>query len=289
MRARLLDMLAPGLVAAIFGVLLIQWLGSGPGHDLAARVPGLDRPAGSAAGPALPQASPVAGTPVRSDGQPAEVSGQWPWFRGPERDGICRDDTRLARSWPPNGPPVLWSIELGEGYASAAIAHGGVYVLDYDETAQADTMRCLSLDDGREIWRNGYPVQATRNHGISRTVPAVVGDRVISLGPRCHVACWDARTGQCHWLIDLAGQHGAVVPALVRGAVPAGRSGPRHSGPWRQGAADRRGLQNGGRGVGKPQPPRVGDDALVDCPHGLSGPSHVCLLRQRRSRWHRRR
>jgi outer membrane protein assembly factor BamB len=173
-----------------------------------------------ASGSAEPRLPPVAGDPVQGDGQPADVAGAWPWFRGPELDGICRDETPLARSWPPEGPPVLWSLELGEGYASAAIREGRVYVLDYDEQAGADTMRCLSLEDGREIWHNSYPVLVTRNHGISRTVPAVVGDCVISLGPRCHVACWDAESGRCNWLIDMELEHGAVVPRWYAGQCP---------------------------------------------------------------------
>jgi outer membrane protein assembly factor BamB len=96
----------------------------------------------------------------------------------------------------------LWSIELGEGYASAAVSRGCAYVLDYDEAAAADTIRCLSLDDGREVWRNSYPAAVTRNHGMSRTVPAIIEGHVITFGPRCHVACWDAVTGDCRPLID---------------------------------------------------------------------------------------
>ena len=148
------------------------------------------------------------------------MAGSWPWFRGPELDGICRDTTRLARSWPEAGPPVLWTVSLGEGYAGAAIHQGRVYVLDYDEQAKADTLRCLSLDDGREIWHNGYPVDVMRNHGMSRTVPAIVNDAVITIGPRCHVACWDALTGTCRWLIDLAIEYGTEVPRWYAGQCP---------------------------------------------------------------------
>ncbi|OHB81102.1 MAG: polyvinylalcohol dehydrogenase, partial [Planctomycetes bacterium RBG_16_64_10] len=153
-------------------------------------------------------------------GVPAKLPGHWSCFRGPQHDGIGRGGPPLARSWPSEGPPLLWRVPLGEGYASAAIHDGCVYVLDYDEQAKADTMRCLSLDDGQEIWRNSYPVLVTRNHGMSRTVPALVGERVLSLGPRCHVACWDAKTGQCHWLLDLVTQYGATVPRWYTGQCP---------------------------------------------------------------------
>jgi outer membrane protein assembly factor BamB len=89
-----------------------------------------------------------------------------------------------------------------------------------DIDASADTLRCLSLDDGKEIWRNGYRVFVPLNHGRSRTVPAVVGRYVISLGPQCHVACWDADTGKAHWLIDLVLDYGTKVPEWYAGQCP---------------------------------------------------------------------
>jgi outer membrane protein assembly factor BamB len=220
MKIRWSELLLPGLLAVIGTLLIVAWLGTGTLGNLQIRIPGMDLPADGGGSSQEAEPAPVAGTAVRGDGQPADLPGAWPWFRGAEHDGICRDPTRLARSWPKEGPAVLWTARLGEGYASPAIGGGCAYVLDYDEEAQADTMRCLSLDDGREIWRNGYPVLVTRNHGMSRTVPAIVDDCVISLGPRCHVACWDAATGNCRWLIDLVGQYGATVPRWYAGQCP---------------------------------------------------------------------
>ena len=220
MKVHLSDMYVPALFAVVAVVLVALWTSEAPRGDIQARVPGMDQPAGSGAAHLEQRAPPVAGKPILGDGVPAQLEGAWPWFRGPNRDGVCDDGVRLARAWPNNGPPIPWSVEVGEGYASAAISDGRVFVLDYNEQAATDTMRCLSLDDGREIWRNSYPVLVTRNHGLSRTVPAVAGPYVISLGPRCHVACWDTQTGECHWLIDLVLEHGAAVPRWYAGQCP---------------------------------------------------------------------
>jgi outer membrane protein assembly factor BamB len=89
-----------------------------------------------------------------------------------------------------------------------------------DIDRSADTMRCLSLDDGRDVWRNSYRVPVPRDHGMSRTIPAVVGDCVISLGPQCQVVCWDAETGKARWLIDMVLDHGATVPQWYAGQCP---------------------------------------------------------------------
>ena len=114
----------------------------------------------------------------------------------------------------------MWSIALGDGYAGAAVGGGCVFVLDYDEQDAADTLRCLSLDDGREVWGNSYPAVVSRNHGIWRTVSAIVDNYVITFGPRCHVACWDAQTGDCHWLIDLVRDYAATEPRWYAGQCP---------------------------------------------------------------------
>ena len=132
----------------------------------------------------------------------------------------ARRRSAWRRTWPAAGPKHLWTVPLGDGYAAAAVQGGRVYVLDYDVDRSADTLRCLSLDDGREIWRNGYPVVIAHNHGMSRTIPAVVGDCVITLGPKCQLACWDAATGKSRWLIDLVLEHGATVPPWYAGQCP---------------------------------------------------------------------
>src|SRR5436309_865738 len=81
-----------------------------------------------------------------------------------------------------------------------------------DAGARADAVRCLSLADGREIWRRSYPVDITRNHGITRTVPAATDRYVVTLGPKCQVVCLDATSGDFRWGIDLVSQFGTTVP-----------------------------------------------------------------------------
>ena len=109
---------------------------------------------------------------------------------------------------------------LGPGHAGAAIHNGRVYVLDYDRESRQDTLRCLSLADGREIWRHSYPVDIRDNHGISRTVPAVADGYVVALGPMGHVTCVRADSGEVVWQFDMKQAYGTKIPTWYTGQCP---------------------------------------------------------------------
>jgi outer membrane protein assembly factor BamB len=203
------------VVLALAGVgLLAMWLRATPSFNLQERI--------EAVGRRPPQVFNVAfpGQFSRTDVPAPPLPGEWPCFRGPERDGVSRDETPLARTWGPQGPKVLWSTAVGIGYAAPAIRNGRVYILDYDEARQADALRCLALADGRELWRRWYEIPIDSDHGISRTVPAVTDQYVVTLGPKCHVMCVDAATGAFRWGIDLVKDYGTAVPKWYAGQCP---------------------------------------------------------------------
>lgn len=158
-------------------------------------------------------------------GTPGVSRGSWPCFRGPERDAIVRDDTPLADAWPAGGPPEQWRVALGEGHAGPAIMNGRVYILDYDEELPGDRLRCLSFESGEEIWSRAYNVHIKRNHGISRTVPAVSDDVVVTIGPKCHMMACDSTTGQFLWGFDMAARYGTEIPLWYTGQCPLIREG----------------------------------------------------------------
>ena len=207
----------PSLLAVTGLALTVWWLHTNSGKSLDVRLPNMDRPAG------LAQAAEAAlvGTLVKLGGQPAvDLTGVWPGFRGPRRDGVVTDGPRLARTWPKEGPAKLWTIALGDGYAGAAVWGGRVFVIDYDRTASADAVRCFSLADGKEIWRYSYPISVKRNHGMSRTTPAVTDKYLVTLGPKCDAACLDPATGKEYWLFDLVRRYRSAVPQWYAGQCP---------------------------------------------------------------------
>ena len=216
MKEFLLSKILVGAAAGLGVFTIVVWLGADPTAEWTARRPGADMQ-----GAAAPTESATLGKGVLtlSSGVPSTLPGAWPRFRNANLDNISTDSVPLAAEWN-DAPPLLWSLEMGEGHAGAAIVDGRVYVLDYDRTNSADALRCLSLDDGAEIWRYTYPVKVKRNHGMSRTVPAVTEAFLVAIGPKCHVTCVDPRSGELFWQIDLVGRFGTDVPPWYAGQCP---------------------------------------------------------------------
>ncbi len=202
-------------------VLLSHWFAYDPSRNLTPSLPGTD------GGPAESERSAVdelqvnlVGKLETFDGVPSDLPGNWPRFRGADFDNICKDNIKLADHWPESGPKVLWSVMLGEGHAAPAVFNGCVYLFDYDEANRSDALRCFSLADGKEIWRRSYTLPAKRNHGLSRTIPAVTEDCIVTIGPRCHVSCVETATGAFRWGIDLQKEYGTTEPLWFTGQCP---------------------------------------------------------------------
>ncbi len=144
----------------------------------------------------------------------------WPRFRGADLDNISKEHISLIDSWGASGPKILWALELGEGHAAPAVYDGKLYLLDYNETLKRDVLRCLALKTGEELWRRSYSVHLKRNHGLSRTVPSVTDNFVVTIGPRCQVMCVDRLTGDLLWGIDLEKKYDVEVPFWYTGQCP---------------------------------------------------------------------
>jgi outer membrane protein assembly factor BamB len=199
-------------------VFLTWWLLHNPVKDFVESVPGRDnRPPGFTS---QIQAVDIGAFFVNFEGISSEIQGSWPRFRGVDFDNISKENIRLTDSWNDAGPDILWSIDLGEGHAGPVVSAGRIYLLDHDEVERADVLRCFSLDDGAEIWRRGYELYVKRNHGMSRTVPAATDKYVVTIGPKCHVMCVDAVSGDFKWGIDLEREYGAEIPLWYTGQCP---------------------------------------------------------------------
>ncbi len=213
-----LNRLLPAFTAGVAAVALVAWLFRQPGDELQRRVPGTDHPPGVDLAAVM---NPVlAGQRIAGEGQPVSLPGSWPGFLGANRSGTSTETAGLARSWDSSGLRELWSLDVGEGYAGPAVFNGRVFLMDYDQAKRQSALRCISLADGREIWRYAYALTVKRNHGMSRTVPAVTERFVVAMDPKCNVVAVDTESGELGWGLNLVHEFGTAIPAWYAGQCP---------------------------------------------------------------------
>ncbi|MFP4057006.1 MAG: PQQ-binding-like beta-propeller repeat protein [Candidatus Brocadiia bacterium] len=128
------------------------------------------------------------------------AGGDWPQWRGPRRDGICRESGWAAR-WPADGPRELWRAELGRGLSAVAVSRGRLYTMGSRRTAEVVT--CLEAATGEEVWRQAYPARRQFAYPGPAATPTVDGERVYTLGREGHLVAFDAATGEVAWAREL--------------------------------------------------------------------------------------
>jgi len=121
----------------------------------------------------------------------------WPQYLGPDRNGVS-PQKGILRSWPANGPEVLWTVDLGIGFGGPVVKAGKVYLLDRDDKV-GDKMRCFDLASGKELWSFSYDAPGTVMFPGSRSVPAVDGNYVYSCGHNGDLYCIDINTHKPVW------------------------------------------------------------------------------------------
>lgn len=134
------------------------------------------------------------------------ASSDWPQFHGPRRDNTT-PETGWNKDWPADGPPALWKTNVGRGLASVALVGSRVYTAGNDN-ADTDSIYCLDLDTGSELWHHRYPCKTASHpmpivpYGPGAT-PTVVGDNVYTLSREGDLFCLDTATGAIRWQKNL--------------------------------------------------------------------------------------
>ena len=90
----------------------------------------------------------------------AAAEESWTAWGGPNQNFTRVDVTGLASEWPEEGPPVLWSRELGSGYSAITVEDGvlytqyrGVNMADEHDVFDQEHVVALDAATGDELWR----------------------------------------------------------------------------------------------------------------------------------------
>jgi outer membrane protein assembly factor BamB len=121
----------------------------------------------------------------------------WPGYLGPNRNGTSAEKG-ILRTWPKEGPKVLWTVPVGSGYGGPVVSGGKVYLLDRDDNV-GDKLRVFDFATGKELWSFASGGPGRFDHPGSRTTPAVDGNNVYTFGPLGDLYCLSTATQKPVW------------------------------------------------------------------------------------------
>ena len=146
------------------------------------------------------------------------AAADWPQFLGPDRNNISPEAVKLAKTWPAEGPKVLWTAPVGAGYGGAAIVGEELFLLD--RQGNQDVIRCLGMEGGKELWRAAYDAPGKVDHDGSRSTPAVDDKYVFTVGAFGDFCCTDRKTHAIVWRKNLLKDFGGRSPQWAVATSP---------------------------------------------------------------------
>jgi len=137
----------------------------------------------------------------------AQTGGEWPQWRGANRDGISKE-TGLLKQWPEGGPPLVWKASgAGGGYSSFAISKGRLYTMGL--RGDREFIIAFDIANGKEVWATPHGKAFRNDRGDGpRGTPTLDGDRLYALGGAGDLSSLDLKTGKVVWTMNVLSKFG---------------------------------------------------------------------------------
>lgn len=123
----------------------------------------------------------------------------WPQWRGSNRDAKAIGFI-TPKTWPKE-LTEKWKVAVGDGVGTPALVGDKLYVFTLQDGQEV--ARCLDAATGKEVWQDKYEARGADGpargfHG-PRSSPTVAVGKVLTLGVRSTLSCFDAATGKKLW------------------------------------------------------------------------------------------
>jgi len=91
-----------------------------------------------------------------ADGEPSApqvTKGDWPWWRGPQANGVADPDQHPPLKWSAK-ENVVWRVAFpGRGHSSPTVVGNRVIVTTAEEDLETQAVLCYARDTGKLMWR----------------------------------------------------------------------------------------------------------------------------------------
>jgi outer membrane protein assembly factor BamB len=153
----------------------------------------------------------AATTPAPPPAITTKTEGDWPGFRGSQRDSIVHG-VRIKTDWTASPPVQLWRRPVGPGWSSFAVHDGRFYT--QEQRGDDEIVACYDVATGKLVWRHGDRARFWESNGGAgpRATPTISNGRVYSQGGTGIVNVLDAATGNVVWSRNAVTDTGAKVP-----------------------------------------------------------------------------
>ena len=132
------------------------------------------------------------------------LGADWPQFLGFHGNNQS-PETRLIDQIPPSGPPLVFDLPVGTGYAAPSVAAGKILL--FHRVGSAEVLEAKDPLSGKTIWTNAYPTAFQDPYGYNngpRCAPLITNGMVFTFGAEGKLSCTDLASGQRRWLRDTA-------------------------------------------------------------------------------------
>ena len=120
--------------------------------------------------------------------EPIKVaSTDWPWWRGPNRNGVADPAQKPPLKWSET-ENVLWKTPVpGKGHGSPIIVGAHVYLATADETSETQSVLCYDRHNGKLLWqtvvhRGKFDKGGNAKSTLASGTAACDGKRVFNAG-----------------------------------------------------------------------------------------------------------
>ncbi len=159
----------------------------------------------------------------------------WPQWLGPRRDGASLEKG-LLDAFPKDGPKVAWDRAVGEGFSGTVIA--GDRLIVFHRVGEEEVVECIHALTGKAQWKFAYATEYQDQLGKGngpRSTPAIVGDKLITLGAEGALHCLTLDDGKKLWSRSLTKDYKTPLgyfgigtsPVVEQGLVLVNVGGPK--------------------------------------------------------------